>query len=332
MGSSGIRAGASNSDKTTKAELDTLGALWAGKPPGELVGPTVAVLDALLLRGTFKRECAMLGGGMSAWRLALSQDPAALVTALVRIRAYTGIAVLVIPPVQEGAYGYFAARQALAERLNTSHVLDIGGGSLQIAGERSTFATALGQKAWHRALCQALRKTDAVPCALQPLNDDELAQARALLAHKLDGIATALPGTTAMTAISRPVSRGVLPAVRRVVGYTADNLNLLQPTDISATIAHVAPLTLAATTTQTGNPAPHVSYLLSDLLLVEGLMRLTGNADLFVAEADLTNLPGLLADERAFAWQKQHDCYLQRLREKGTEAYASDPATCPGTR
>ena len=332
MGSSGIRAGASNSDKTTKAELDTLGALWAGKQPRELVGPTVAVLDALLQRGAFKRECAMLGGGMSAWRLALSHDPAALVTALARIRAYSGVAVLVIPPVQEGAYGYFAARQALGERLNTSHVLDIGGGSLQIAGERSTFATALGQKAWHRELCQALRKTDAVPCALQPLNDNELAQARALLAHKLNGITTNLPGTTAMTAISRPVSRGVLPAVRRVVGYTADNLNLLQPSDISATIARVAPLTLAATTTQTGNPAPHVSYLLSDLLLVEGLMRLTGNADLFVAEADLTNLPGLLADERAFAWQQKHDCYLQRLREKGTDAYASDPATCPSTR
>ena len=48
-----------------------------------------------------------------------------------------------------------------------------------------------------------------------------------------------------------------------------------------------------------------------------------------MAEIDLTNLPGLLADYPAFDWGQRHGCYLERLRTLGLGAYTSDPATCP---
>ena len=65
------------------------------------------------------------------------------------------------------------------------------------------------------------------------------------------------------------------------------------------------------------------------MLLVEGLLEATRGDSLMVAEIDLTNIPGLLADERAFAWQRHYGCYLDRLRGMGLDAYASDPDSCP---
>jgi hypothetical protein len=56
---------------------------------------------------------------------------------------------------------------------------------------------------------------------------------------------------------------------------------------------------------------------------------LTAQDSLQVLEADLTNLPGLLADERAYRWADNYACYLSRLDEMGLAAYASDPASCP---
>lgn len=328
MGSSGIRAGASNSASVTHADIDFLGPLLAGNGTQAFVTPTIAALKELPFKARFEADCARVGGGFSAWRLALQQNANDLTATLAQIRAATDVAVLVIPPRQEGAYGHFAARRALGELLTTSHVLDIGGGSMQIAGERSSYVAALGQRAWHSELCRELRQTTSLPCDLQPMSEAELPRARALLSGKLRDIGTDLPGTTSMTAISRPVSRGVLPAVRRLAETDGPAKNILRRTVISAAISRLAPLTLADATAQTGSPAPHVSFLLSDLLLVEGLMRLTGDADLTVAEISATNLPGLLADDRAFGWRDKYACYLVRLREMGVGAYASDPATC----
>ena len=78
----------------------------------------------------------------------------------------------------------------------------------------------------------------------------------------------------------------------------------------------------------TGSALPHATYLLSDMLLVEGILRATGAEELRVAESDLTNLPGLLADERAYRWEARYACYLERLAKRGMAAYDSDPATC----
>jgi hypothetical protein len=328
MGSSGIRAGASNSGVTTHADIDYLAPLLSGRGLDEAVGPTITALKQLPERGKFAAHCARVGGGFSAWRLALQQEDGELAATLARIRSATGVAVLVIPQAVEGAYGHLGARRLLGDRLLTSHVLDIGGGSLQIAGEHNSFGDALGQKIWHRHLCKEIRKSAASPCALQPMTRDELASARALLADRLKGIGSALPKPVTMTAISRPVTRGVAPAVARLLGDESGR-NGLKKSSITAAIDRLAQSTSEETVALAGVSEKHAAYLLSDMLLVEGLMRATGGQSLQIAEIDLNNLPGLLADPRAYSWSNNYGCYLERLRSLGVDAYASDPTSCP---
>ena len=98
--------------------------------------------------------------------------------------------------------------------------------------------------------------------------------------------------------------------------------------NLSAAIAQLATLPPEQTATLLGHADKHLGYLLSDMLLVEGLMTATGGSELQVAEIDLTNLPGLIADSRAYAWSGNYACYLARLRTLGLAAYASDPASC----
>jgi hypothetical protein len=320
LGSSGIRAGASDSAVVVRADIDALGDF------GKALAPTIAALRDLPVQAGFSPECERMGGGFSAWRLALEQDRAALADALEQIRARSGVAVVVIPPAREGHYGYVGSRQALGARLTTSHVLDIGGGSLQMSGEGDGFASELGQKVAHRMLCEAIRHTTRVPCDLQPLAAAEVAQARAVLARAFAPVAQALPAGTRLTAVSRPVSRGVLPAVRHLAGGAGDTLTHEQ---LGVAIDLLAGRRPGETPALAGLPAAHAAYLLSDLLLVESLLAATGGDALQVAEIDLTNLPGLLVDERAYAWAARHDCYLDRLRTLGLEAFAADPAACP---
>ena len=170
-GSSGIRAGATDSERTARREFDALTRSGAGKGPAALAPASISALRELPNEAKFGSRCAAVGGGFSAWRLALQQDAKGLIETLARIHAESGVAVLVVPADREGAYGHYAARQLLGRRLTTTHVLDIGGGSLQIAGEKRSFAAPLGQKSWHRLLCEHLRDTTEVPCQLQPMNE-----------------------------------------------------------------------------------------------------------------------------------------------------------------
>jgi hypothetical protein len=327
IGSSGIRAGASDSALTTRAEIDYLGALSAGDGLAATLPATIAALRELPRQGDFSPQCVGVGAGFSAWRLALQRDGEKLAMQLVDVKAASGVAVLVAPQNVEGAYGHFAARLALGDRLRTSHVLDIGGGSLQIAGEHSSFGAALGQKIWLRELCQAIRQTTSPTCALQPMSGDELAAARALLVEKLGGVSAAVPPPVTMTAISRPLTLGVWPALKRLRGQAGEPPRLERAT-LSAAIEELAALTLAQTTTRLGIGEKYAAYLLSDMLLAEGLLQATGGGELFIADVDLSNVPGLLADDRAFAWAANYGCYLDRLRRLGIDAYASDPASC----
>jgi len=327
MGSSGIRSGHAASSLTPRAGIDYLAPLWAGDGLEPVVAATINALRNLPEEGRFPENCARVGGGFSAWRLALQQDPGRLAAILAGIEAASGVAILVMPPLQEGAYGYYGARQLLGERLKTSHVLDIGGGSLQIAGERTAYGALLGQKIWHQQLCQEIRQADAA-CPLQPLSEDELAVARALLAKKLAGVRSAIPERVTLTAISRTVSRGIRPVIERLDPANRTD-GTLQGSAISAAIARVAGQTAAETRVLVDGTGANAAYLLSSLLLVEGVLSATDGALLQVAEIDLTNLPGLLADDHAFAWQQHYGCYLARLQTLGIDAYASDPATCP---
>jgi hypothetical protein len=328
MGSSGIRFGATASSVTAQVDIDYLGTLWASGSLGETVGSTIAALRDLPEQAGFRGNCERVGGGFSVWRLALQQGADELVAILSHIHSASGVAILVIPQLQEGAYGYFGARQMLGDRLTTSHVLDIGGGSLQISGVQSSYGEMLGQKIWHRELCRKIRKSDSIPCALQPMTSEELSIARAMLAKKLAGVVEVLPETVTMTAISRPVSRGVLPANGQLVPESACQSGL-QHLTVSLAIEQVAGLTLEETIARIGGTSRHIAYLLSDMLLVEGIMLATRNESMQVSEIDPTNLPGLLSDDHAFVWSQHYSCYLERLKRLGIEAYSSDPATCP---
>jgi hypothetical protein len=324
VGSSGIRAGSADGMATARVEIDYLSPLWAGRTLDETEAPTEQAFAEL--PGHEQAGCAKVAGGFSAWRLALETQPDDTVRLLARIRDASGVPLYVIPQSVEGAYGYYGAGQQLGKRLKTSHILDIGGGSLQIAGRRQSYGEALGQKVWHRLMCQAMKNQDD-HCQLQPMTVDELALARKFADERLQGVRRILPQAVTMTAISRPVTRGVQPAVVRIVGLKTPQR--LPKKVLTAAIDKLAPLSEAQTAEVTGAAADRVSRLFSDMLLVEALLRATGGKDLVVAEIDLTNVPGLLADERAFAWSAHYRCYLARLRTQGEAAYASNPASCP---
>jgi len=325
IGSSGIRAGTSNSGVTTRTDIDYLGPLSAGRGLDATATATIEALRELPKQGGFPADCTRVGGGFSAWRIALREDAEKLAGLLARVEAATGVAVLVLPQNVEGRYGYFAARQLLGDRLMTSHVLDIGGGSMQISGEHSSFGDDLGQKLWHRALCERIRMSPA--CVLQPMSVADLAAARALLAEKFEDIRAAVPPPVTMTAISPPVTRGVLPAVEHLFGGGAEH-DTVQRARLTAAIEKTAGLTPEETGKLFAIPERYGLYLLSDMLLVEGVLQATGGEELRVSEIDLTNLPGLLADDRAFAWSGNYGCYLRRLRTLGLAAFASDPQSC----
>lgn len=327
MGSSGIRAGSTASNAETRMDLDVLSAVSTSQGVATIVPHTAVALRVLRGQGHWTGCTAQVGMGFSAWRLALQQDPGALVAALRDIHRATGVAVLVAPPAREGLYGYAGAQRALGARLGDRRVLDIGGGSLQVTGPQTVFGAPLGQKAWHRLLCQALGQGEVLPCALQPMNADELAQARRLAAEQLKGLPEALPVPVDMAAITRPVTRGVAPAVHRLRD-TAD-ASTLPRAELSAAIEAWAAQPATALANAAGLPAEHAGFLMSDMLLVEGLMTVARSTTLLVAEAEASNVRGILADDRAYRWAHQHTCYLQRLRALGEAAYDTDPATCP---
>ena len=328
MGSSGIRAGVLNSEIIVRADFDYLSEWWAKHSLKGTVATTVTSLHDLSLQAGFPTDCQKVGGGFSVWRLAAQANVDELADILEYIYSTTGVAVLVIPQQQEGAYGFFGSRQVLGSRLTTTHVLDIGGGSLQISGEHSSFGEALGQKIWHRELCRVIRNTDTTPCTLQPLSEKEVAIARSLLMERLKPAADKLSGTVSLTAISRPVSRNVFPAVKRMVVEETDHQGFSRSA-IKQAIDHLAPLKMNEAVLLSGSEPAYASYLISDMLLVEGLLQATGGSYLHVAEIDLTNIPGVLNDEHAFSWRLQYGCYLERLRHVGVPAYASEPASCP---
>lgn len=327
IGSSGVRAGSDMLTTVAQADIDYLGPQWAGRPFDTLAEPTIDTLRRLPEKAGFPRDCARFGGGFSAWRLAHAREGVAIVPTLARIAAASGTAVLIVPQQVEGAYAHASARSSLTTLTAEDLVLDIGGGSLQISGAHGSVGGVLGQKAWHRELCQALRNSDNVPCALQPLTGEELTRARSFADHRLDELAIrrTLPGAGTLVAVSRPVTRGVAPAVRRLQGSASNRLALA---DLTRSTTGIAALDAAATAALVDSAPRHAAFLLSDMLLVEGLLRAAGKHELGVTEADISNLPAMLADDRAYAWAERYTCYLVRLATMGINAYFADPATC----
>ena len=82
IGSSGIRAGVSDSSVTTRTDIDFIGPLLAGGGLDETA--TIAALRELPKQGGFPTDCVRVGGGFSAWRIALREDPDKLAGILAR--------------------------------------------------------------------------------------------------------------------------------------------------------------------------------------------------------------------------------------------------------
>jgi hypothetical protein len=328
IGSSGVRAGATNNPAVAHVDIDYLAPLWAGRGLEDTFSPTAIALKNLPLGAGFFARCDRVAAGFSAWRLAWQQAADETAALMARLQADTRVAVLVMPQSVEGAYAYASARDVLGPRLTSSHVLDLGGGSFQIAGAQSTYGQALGQKSWHQVLCTSLRQSAAPACDLQPMSAEDLQTARLALDDKFSGMTAALEPATTMTAISRPITRGVAPAVRLLVEGKAGPLDRLSAKDLSAAIAAMAGLSSDKIATLTSTPPSYAAYLLSDMLLLEGLLRATGGADIKVTEGTLSILPALLSDDKAFKWSARYGCYLERFKVSGPDAYFSDPATC----
>ncbi len=114
IGSSGIRAGSTASPEIVRTDLDFLGRRFE-----TLVDPTIAALNRLPTRAGFPSDCVRLGGGFSAWRLAVEMQQDALIAMLREVRARSRVAILVIPQQEEGRYGYIGSRQLLGETSST---------------------------------------------------------------------------------------------------------------------------------------------------------------------------------------------------------------------
>ena len=327
MGSSGVRAAATGTGEGVlmpSRDLDLLTPLMQGQRLELLLPAVESALRELPQQARLPVSCRQLGGGFSAWRLAWRQDGAQLSQHLETLREHTGVAVLVIPAAVEGRYGHDSAKQALGLRLQTSHILDIGGGSMQVAGHDRSFGIELGQKSWAHHLCQTLGRDSGAVCQLLPLKALELQQARELASKQLQDLPAEVgPGT--LTAISRPVTRGIRSALRSLGVAQGESISAQE---LGTAIDRLSTMALAEVVQLTGLTVNFAPFLVSDMLLVEAVMRAMNLSSLALAETAINNLPALLRDERAFAWSQRHPCYVQRLRELGPAAYFSDPAGC----
>ena len=327
LGSSGVRATSSRIDDARTMpwrDLDLLTPLMEGRSLEGLIPEVESTLRDLSAQLNEPPTCLRLGGGFSAWRLALKKDASHLARQLESLHASTGVAVLVIPSLIEGRYGHASALKALGPRLKTSHILDIGGGSMQVAGHDRSFGIELGQKSWHRLLCQRLDRA-GTSCQLQPMQPGELQRARALADEQLQTLSAEI-GTAQVTAISRPVTRGIQSALQALGLATPERISLR---DLSQALEQLGGgWTLEQTLQLTQTPSPFASFLLSDMLLVEAVMRTLNLSTLALAETPINNLPALLQDDQAFEWAKRHPCYLKRLRDHGPAAYFMEPALC----
>ena len=344
IGSSGIRVGGNAGAGSAKASIDYLSDVWADQRIDVTVDATVAALKDMPAKAVLPAGCQQVAGGFSAWRLALDLgDRRELVETLAELHGRSGVAVFVIPQAVEGAYGYASARALLGDRLKTRYILDIGGGSLQIADAGSGWGTTLGQKTWHREFCQVVRGDSQGNCQVLPLTGAERRAAAHLLAGRIGEARRALPGRLDLTAISPPVTRSVYPLLRYLAaqgrlgsgrvderGFDLAAVNGALDLLTGLDAAHWQQLLgeCRAGVPESLCQPSFGEYVASDLLLVQALMNGLGVNKLKVAEADINNVPGLLGDDRAYRWSEQYSCYLARLDRRGADAYLDDPASC----
>lgn len=323
FGSSGIRAGRSDSPREIRHDADFL-TLLARSP--EAADPLPVVAQALqeIDRQLSSKHCIRMAGGFSVWRTAASTDAHSLATRLRALHDRLALPLLVIPQPREGHYGYVGTRQRLGQLDSKEVIFDLGGGSFQVASATQAFGRPLGQKIWHATLCEAMRGHPA--CTLLPLSPVEIATGRTLVRAQLADLTTTLPPPFQLIAVSRPITRSVAPAVYRLT--RSDRPGFIALPQLRAAIYRLTDRNIEQTAALTGIPATFADRLLSDMLLLETLIEYSGNASVRVADLELSNVAGLLDDPHAWGWIKHYDCYLDRLEQHGESAFLTDPATC----
>lgn len=337
IGSSGIRVGATHDHRDGRVAIDYLGDVWADGIIDATDDATVAALTGLGGGG-----CTQVAGAYSAWRLAVERAGAPRVAdTLAALHRRSGVAIFVIPQAVEGSYGYVGARRLLGERLTTPFILDIGGGSMQIASAQGGWGTALGQKAWRKLFCTQVKGNLDATCAPNPVGPDAIARARQVLAPQVEEARASLGIGLRVTAVSAPVVRGIHPllatlSARHVIAGNVDAqgfdrtaldsaVALLAEHDDGGILRVLECGTHGATPLCSGRFA---AIMVTDMLLVRTFMEGLAIDRLEVAEADLTNVPGLLADPRAADWAAHYGCYLEALRSRGVDAFTASPQGC----
>lgn len=328
VGSSGIRAGKDSGQVLLRTDVDYLALLADPYSFHVATAPTVKAINDLMLRaGDDFNGCSRVAGGFSAWRMAASKDKELLAEVIRDIYTQTGVPLLVIPQDREAVFGYVGARYLLGDQLLTSHILDLGGGSLQVVSAKESFGLPLGQKTWHETLCVKLR--GKAQCDLQPMSEGEIEEVRDFAFLQFRGGQGKLSEPIELTAVSRPVTKTLAPIVLGLTGIPGEKRFSLNA--LTASIDLLAKQTsagLVSTLVVAGVSSRYVQFVLTDMLLVEGLLKSTGAAGLRFAEIELTNVPGLIADSQVNDWMGHFDCYLERFKKQGEDAFHTDVSTC----
>lgn len=348
IGSSGLRVGLSDAsgvrESHQRISVDALGDVWAHGGLTDSIAPTVAALRDMPAQQDFPSECRKVAGGYSAWRLAAEKNgPAQLAERLRSIHQASGAFVFVIPQRVEGRYGYIAARRTLGAALTTPYILDIGGGSLQIAGENGGWGAALGQNAWRKLYCQADDAQAAPDCALNPLGDQAKAKAQHLLADDIAQARRTLGSGFSATGVSISIVHGMHPlllfyAKTGVIPADSADAQGFDRTGLDAALAHLGRLNddqIAADLAQcrqslgTRECDPHFAAVTAgNMLLLDTLMTGLAIDRLQVGEADITNVPGILADTDVRRWTNHYECYLSLLAAMGPDALTTPAPAC----
>ena len=342
VGSSGIRLG-SNSGEADNAEsrpINYLADLNENNDQFKIttIDKTVGWFQVLRAETELPSDCKTVAGGFSAWRRAVQDgDPGEVADVLADIHHRTGVPLYVIPLEEEGKYGYRAAQAALDEQLTTQAIWDIGGGSMQIAQEDAAWGSALGQREWRRLFCATIKHDPRPDCAPNPVGDEALGSATEVLAGHVEAARDTLGVRFTVTAISPPIVRTMHPILKcltrdHITGGSVDETGFDREA-LAQAIDRLAPSNdegirqILNDCDEVGSD--FISTAVTDMLLVHAFMEGLAIDRLEVAVVKINNVAGLIADDLAFAWAKEYDCYLERLREQGVNAYRSDPATCP---
>ncbi|MBF0612986.1 MAG: hypothetical protein HQL55_17845 [Magnetococcales bacterium] len=342
VGSSGIRAGTSSSDQTAKVKIDYLKDVWADNRIDETLLPTVEALRTLP-KSLHVHTCGGVAGGYSAWRYALERgDPAYIASTIKEIHRQSGVFFFVIPQDIEGSYGYRAAQRLLGDRLATPLVMDIGGGSIQFAAEDRGWGTALGQRAWRKRFCETIKNVPVSTCSTNPVGASALGLSRENLALEASSARTALGKEITVTAVSTPVVKAMHPILKylseqkiisgQVNEKGFDRVALTNAIQLLSERDEAGIFQILNNCQDIGIRSlcnsEFASNFVTDMLLVMVFMEALEINRMEVIEAEITNITGILEDERANQWSERYDCYLQLLEKHGVEAFRIQPTQC----